>query len=208
MKYVKGWYIPNHMNSPGNHLRRSGVIEHALHYLPREERGACIQAGGHIGIWPSILSNKFNSVYTWEPIEENWECLKANTDCVDNLKATFGCLGEQEKVVRMRYSERNTGKHCVVPDGELEANMTTIDNLNLHELSAMFLDVEGYELKVLMGAHSTLHNLRPKLLVLEENGLQARYGIADEAVGNYLKTFGYVEKDRYEEDVIYVLEMS
>lgn len=206
MKYVKGWYVPDHMSSPGNHIRRSGAIDVALQYLPPEERGACIQAGGHIGIWPVTLANKFNAVYTWEPVEQNYECLTANAEMLDNVKITYGCLGEQEKPVRMRFSRKNTGKHCVSPSGDLKANMRTVDSLELHQLSAMFLDVEGYELKVLMGAHSTLHNLRPKVLTIEENGLQSRYGIAEDAVENYLKTFGYVQKERFEEDVIYALE--
>lgn len=216
MKFVKGWYVPDHMKHAGNHLRRSEIIDLALAYLPRDRHTTVVQAGGHIGIWPVTLAQHFEMVYCWEPIPQNWECLIANCGEIENIYLTQGCLGNNAEIIRMRFSKKNTGKHCVMPspnagakDGTHETTIEKLDDFPMlrekPSLDALFLDVEGFELPALMGAHALIHNFKP-LLVIEENGLQSRYGIADEAVENYLKSFGYVQAQKHDEDVIYVQE--
>jgi len=207
--FAKGWHVPDHMKHAGNHLRRSEIIDMALAYLPEERRNVIVQAGGHIGIWPVTLSGHFDMVYCWEPMPENWDCLISNCGEIENVYLSQGCLGDRPGLMKMRYSPKNTGKHCIAKDGTQDTTVEKLDDFKpLREkpmLDALFLDVEGYELKALMGAHSLIHNFKP-LLVIEENGLQARYGIADDAVEKYLATFGYVIALKHDEDVVYIQE--
>lgn len=210
MKKVGEWHVPDHMNSPGNHLRRSGVIEIALGYLPKTRRRVCVQAGGHIGIWPVRLSRYFENIFTWEPTPENWECLKANIQDLDNVLAFHGALGHKNSEEGMLYSPKNTGKHCIVPAATRPASFrTTTERLDevstVSDLDALFLDVEGYELYVLHGAMSLLKVYRP-LMVIEENHLSRRYGIGDEDILNLLTGMSYKMVKRFEEDVIYIPE--
>jgi len=205
MKLVKDWWVPDHMNSAGSHLGRSAVIDVALAYLPAERRRTCIQAGAHIGIWPKLLSAQFEQVYAWEPMQENWDCLIRNLEGVENVLLKNGCLGDTKGKAKMRYSPRNTGKHCIAPDGTHKTSVERLDDFWVPNLDALFLDVEGYELRVLLGAHALIHNNLP-LLVIEENGLNSRYNISDEAVPAYLKGFNYYPAEHHGEDVIYAQE--
>ena len=143
-------------------------------------------------------------------MDENWECLIANLQYTDNVFLTQGCLGDKREKTRMRYSAKNTGKHCVIKDGTgtHPTSMEKLDDFGMMDkrrLDAIFLDVEGYELYALLGAHVLIHNNLP-LLVIEENGLQARYGIKDGAIAKHLQNYGYVDAEHHGEDVIYVQE--
>ena len=144
MKFVKDWWIPDHMATAGSHLGRSAVIDVALAYLPPERRRTCVQAGAHIGIWPKLLSAHFEQVYAWEPMKENWDCLIKNCGEVENVYLTNGCLGDTKDKAKMRYSPKNTGKHCIAADGRHPTTIERLDEFFLPNLDALFLDVEGY----------------------------------------------------------------
>lgn len=206
MKCVDGWWVPDNMKSPGNHLRRSQVIELAVNYLKPEHRRVVVQAGGHIGIWPVTLSDHFEQVLTWEPTPDNIGCLEMNILQKSNITFTPGCLGRESGEVTMHFSERNTGKHCVTKSSgksTFKARMEPLDSLGLSVVDAMFLDVEGYEWEVVLGAEQIIAKHHP-LLVLEQNGLGNRYGVSDKLLTKLLLKQGYDIVEKFEEDVIYV----
>lgn len=207
MKSVSGWFVPDNMNNPGSHLRRSGVIEAALDFLPISQRYCAVQAGGHIGIWPKKLSERFEHVFTFEPIDVNMECLLANVADRKNIVVTQGCLGDERKIVEMEFSERNTGKHCIRRHGAKKYTETSMvrldDDPRITKVDAMFLDVEGYEWQAIMGAEKIVARDKP-FLVLEQNGLGARYGHSDELLTRLLTRIGYTEVGEFEEDVLYI----
>lgn len=209
MKSVDGWWVPNHMHSPGNHLRRSAVIDLAVAHLPMSRRRIVAQAGGHLGIWPSALAEYFQHVFTWEPMLENVECLRLNVAPRTNVFITQGCLGDENRLVDMEYCARNTGKHCVARTTKQAYSSAKMERLDdrpeLRVLDALFLDVEGFEYNVLVGAKKLVAEHRP-LLVLERNGLDRRYGQDGTAVDRFLSANDYVKADTFEEDVIYVQE--
>lgn len=207
MKTVNGWHVPDNMNTPGSHLRRSGVITLAVAHLPMDRRRTVIQAGGHIGIWPHTLASIFDLVFTYEPIGANIECLVANCAHVNNVKLTPGCIGDKDGFVEVEFCERNTGKHCVRRGGPKHADvqMTQLDSEFRHStnVDALFLDIEGYEWQALMGGERMIDRCHP-LIVVEQNGLGSRYGHADNVVTQLLTDWGYQEVEEFEEDVVYV----
>lgn len=208
MKLVEGWHIPDHMTTANNHLRRSAVIDVAISYLNKERLRVAVQAGGHIGIWPKILSEHFQDVYTWEPMQENWECLVANCKDTENITMTQRCLGHQSAEAMMRYSRKNTGKHCIALDGTEPTIVDRLEDFSLlrtKPVDAIFLDIEGYEMYALQGAERILKTSRP-MLVLEENGLNKRYSISDRQISQFMSSIGYKRMEQWEEDVIYLHE--
>lgn len=209
MKFSHGWYHHDVMKGLGTYIRRSKVIEVAMAYIPKERRRTVIQAGGHQGVWPVTLAGLFDHVYSWEPMPSNWECLVKNTEKIDNITITQGCLGDEVGEVLLEdKSNKNTGASFINPKGTESAKLFRLDDYTFPApIDAMFLDVEGYELRILLGGHVHIHNDRPAVLVIEENGLQKRrFDIAEDAVQKYLKQFGYVFAERWEEDAIYILE--
>jgi len=209
MKKVGDWWVPDHMHSPGNHIRRSEVIPRALAHLPATRRRFAVQAGGHLGIWPRTLATCFEYVFTWEPMLENLACLVRNITPFNNITATQGCLGDRNGFVDMEYCARNTGKHCVArlsKQAHSSARMEKLDDyVQLRVLDALFLDVEGYEYNVLLGAEKLIADCLP-LIVLEQNGLDKRYGHSDKDIKRFLDRHNYVKTETFEEDVIYTQE--
>lgn len=201
------WWIPDHMKSAGNHVRRSAAIDAALAYLPGDRRRGAVQAGAHVGTWIRPLAGHFEQVYGYEPMTENFECLQPNVRELENVLIMQAGLGDRPGSVAMHYSKKNTGKHCVKEGVPGTTKIYRLDDLFPPEekIDAIFLDIEGYELKALLGAMRIIQSCHP-LILCEENGCSRRYRIADDAIEKHLATLGYTKRERWEEDVIYTHE--
>ena len=57
-------------------------------------RSVAVQAGGCMGMYPRLLSDMFNAVYTFEPDPLNFHCLVANCQR-DNIVKMNAALGER-----------------------------------------------------------------------------------------------------------------
>ena len=168
-------------------------------------RTRVIQAGGALGMYALALADHFQSVVTFEPDPGNWECLTANLCARDGFKrvrAWHGGLGSELGLGGMDRPEPwNCGANRMVPDA---GNITiyTIDSFRWEEpIDAIWLDIEGMELAALKGAERTILKHSP-LIVTEENGNGAKYGVDQFGISDYLETLGYsvecgIGRDRY-----------
>lgn len=139
------------------------ILQKALEEV--DQFRTCVQAGGHIGIYPKELANHFTTVYSFEPSNENYECLIKN---VSNVFLFNKALTETNKNVGVeKYSPRNTGAWHIIDGSDTEG--VTIDSLNLADVDFIQLDVEGYELLVLQGAIKTIKESYPVIMV-EDRG--------------------------------------
>lgn len=155
-----------------------------------------IQAGGSCGMYPRLLSNIFNTVYTFEPDATNFYCLVRNCPGSNIIKMQ-SALG----VSRSPISLYNTYRHNVgmfrVKESSGTIPVLEIDSLNLESCDLIFLDVEGYETNVLLGSVKTIKKYSP-LLVCEV--------LSDEDESKILEVItdlGYKEIDRYERNIFY-----
>jgi FkbM family methyltransferase len=184
------------------YIQHAADMRAALKHAPG--RVAAVQAGGHCGIWPLWLAQRFERVFTFEPDPANWECLQANCRAqlaADRIFATNACLGAEPTRIRMATNGKNTGGH----KGTREPGATpvvTIDGLQLAACDLIVLDVEGMELPALRGAERTLAEFRP-VLMLEDRGHGDRHGWGgrDELFA-WLHERGYVERARVSYDVV------
>jgi FkbM family methyltransferase len=162
-----------------------------------------VQAGGHCGIWPLWLAERFEHVFTFEPEAANWECLQRN--CArepDKIFAVNACLGERASSISLKINGRNTGGHKGTPAAG-DTPVVTIDGLALAACDFVMLDVEGMELPALKGAARTLERFHPAVM-LEQRGHGDRFGWGgDEAVAAWLKARGYRERARVAYDVVF-----
>ena len=143
-----------------------------------------IQAGGHFGMHPRVLSELFETVYTFEPDSYSFHCLVNNCQ-VTNIKK-FNCvLGDTHGLMYQQYDgQHNRGVNYyglpvdgetpitkVRDEGDVDNNASVnliqlcIDDLNLSSCDLIHLDVEGSEDRVLKGAIKTLQKFKPVLIL-------------------------------------------
>lgn len=173
-------------------IRRVTDIDVALKYV--QTKGICVQAGGFVGMWPQRLIKTFERVYTFEPIPTMYEYLVANTRTIPGIIVHHGALGEELGDVRMSYK---TGGGSKVNDtGVFTVPQYTIDNLRLPRCDALFLDIEGSELRALAGAKETIAAWNP-VIVAEFGKKTAEKDLLAWAAQN-----NYVMREKIHSDMI------
>lgn len=151
-----------------------------------------VQAGGCQGMYPRLLSNMFNRVYTFEPDPLNFYVLSLNCQR-DNIYKMQAAVGAENKLIGInRNVHVNVGMNTVNENGSA-IPMITIDTLNLNACSFIQFDLEGYELPALKGAINTIKKFKP--VISCENG--------NADILDFLKQFGYTSVDQSVADTIY-----
>lgn len=136
-----------------------------MHFVKNRRR--VIQAGGNVGVYPIELARYFTEVHTFEPIVDNFLCLRRNT--MENCRIFANCqaLGNGEWIDFDKI-EHNCGTYRPVKGDKVKT--IKIDSLGLENIDLIWLDVEGHETKVLEGARKTIERDKP-VLIFEDIGL-------------------------------------
>ena len=109
-------------------------------------------------------------------------------------------LGMAVGKTSMKAGKDNNGQYHMV-DGD-DVDVITIDSLNLNP-DFIKLDVEGMELKVIIGGLNTINKYHPALMV-EMNGLSERYGNSDQDLVEFLNNIGYTQEGKWNKDYLFV----
>lgn len=163
---------------------------------------AAVDVGAHIGIWSINMASVFNRVLAFEPVKENYECLKKNVPSnviTEPFALGSGLIDE----LRIELFPDNSGKsHIAVNHGKF----IEVRPLDYYDLNIDFLkiDVEGYELYVLQGAIDTLNRCKP-LVVIEDGPpeLSEKYGIESRAASKFLESLGAKQRMNIRHDYIF-----
>lgn len=158
-----------------------------------EDWSVCVQAGGNQGMYPRLLAEVFQHVYTFEPDPLNFYCLVDNCQ-KDNIYKLQAALGEHTGLAKVnRGAMTNTGTHTVSTEGDCFVPMVTIDSLNLRSCGFIMLDIERYELQALKGALQTIERYKPVI--------QCECG--NDEILNLLSPFGYKDVAKSKSDTFY-----
>lgn len=162
------WWPAYHVRDPVKDLAwiqdRIGDIDLLLSYCGRCR--LCVQAGGHVGLWPLRLARAFERVLTFEPDPGCYEAMLRN-GLPGNALARPYALGNAPGLVHMRPGASAGSTRLRKPGDGYPVEVITLDSLNLSELDALVLDVEGMEAAVLDGARATVRRCRPIIMVEE-----------------------------------------
>lgn len=176
---------------------------HVLAHLPDVDmtiaaarKGTCVQAGGHVGLWPLKLAKSFERVLSFEPEPALFETLRRNTKDVANITAHMSALGATAGRAKMRPHIK-AGSWSIEADGSFDVAVQTIDDLGITDCDCIVLDVEGYEVEALKGAEQTIQRCKPAIHVEQ---LRAHREGSD----RYLRSIGYVERGRAGNDALYL----
>jgi len=154
-------------------------------------RTVVVQAGGLQGMYPRLLSDMFERVYTFEPDPLSFHCLVNNCQ-KDNIIKIQAAVGEHNGLIDInRFCEHNVGMNSVIQGNKYP--MFTIDSLGLDTCDFIQLDVEGFEIPALRGASNTIDKFRPVLCI------ETRVGTEKE-VNDYMSNLRYYNIDTYHHD--------
>lgn len=193
-----GIWWPDYDHDPVKCLAfvRKGLTDMDIAARLCKRRRLCIQAGGHVGLWPKRLSTLFDQVHSFEPDPILFSCMKLNVQ-IDRVAIYNTALGRSVGPATMRRSV-SAGSFRVDEGGDLPITMVSIDALNFKRCDAIYLDIEGYEVEALAGGRNTINEYRPIIHVEE-------LPRSKEAIRNYLqRELNYRLVKEVHSDAIYV----
>lgn len=135
-----------------------------------------VDIGAHIGTF-SLLSSIVGAcnVIAIEASPHNFAYLKINKEGNPSAKLAIHNLAASDTEAMITIQERGSGSHISTHKDDLSKSSTIqaqpLDSVlsNLPRLDFVKLDVEGYELKTLIGMSKTLERFRPPIF-FEVNG--------------------------------------
>lgn len=161
-------------------------------YVKKYETVVC--AGGNQGMYPALLNNLFKLVITFEPDPLNFHCLVNNCQS-DTIVKMNAALAEKNKMIHVkRHDMNNTGCHTVEDGGFIPA--FALDTFDLQSLDLLYLDVEGYEFNILLGAEKLIEKFRPVIFAERAD----RHDIVE-----FLGKYGYQQREKSVSDQIYTI---
>jgi FkbM family methyltransferase len=141
-----------------------------------------VQAGGACGMYPMLLAQMFEVVYTFEPAAKSFHCLVHNTP-QENIVRLNAAVGHMHEMVRVNYyDECNAGMNTVTADQRGIIPTLMIDDLDLPSCDFIMLDTEGYEYNAVLGAQQTISKFKP--LIAMELG-------QTKAIEQFMESIGY-----------------
>lgn len=177
-------------------------IDEFLSLIPG--RGLVVQAGGNVGVFPQHLSQHFRRVITFEPDPANFACLAQNVGTNPKIVAYNAALGSHSGTVSTAAHEANdNGCIRVIEVDGGPVPMRAIDELELQICDLIWLDVEGYEENALRGAKQTIDQLKPAVII-EENNTPLMHGLAIGGARNWLEAKGYKRALRLGNDTLFL----
>ncbi len=164
--------------------------------IPMLEDPVVLDIGAHIGTHTVLLADlcEFNgNVIAIEPDKNNRKLLKFNTKEYKNVLIIDKVISDRldEKTIRHTYpngSMLNTGDLSFVPqsfvpqsfipgkESEDSVESITLDSLNLKKCNFIKVDIQGAEIKFLLGGLNTIKKFKPIMIIEAENHTLIRFG--------------------------------
>ena len=128
----------------------------ALKYVKRWRN--CIDIGSNVGMWTRELAQKFEQVYCFEPNPNFIECFNKNIHETNVQLFQYG-LSNKEHTASQEF---NSTTLTNIP-GNIKCR--TLDSFNLNDIDFIKIDVDGFEVEVLLGAENTIKRNNPVINV-------------------------------------------
>ena len=177
----------------------------ALPYL--KNKRTAIQAGGAMGMWPYLLSQHFDKVYTFEASTDNYIHLEKNVSDVKNIIHANKSLGKDNAKCSINLHKEelnNAGCYYTKEDENGTIEQISIDSFVNEPIDFIQLDIEGNELNALYGAKETIKEYSP-IIMLEDKELpwSDELNHTPGEVEKYLNSIGYKAVKKIHCDIIF-----
>lgn len=182
-----------------------------------ESRDIAVDVGSHVGSWALGLSKLFGNVIAFEPHPTNRVYLEANIRQAHAINITtypHAVMNDVQQSFRItaENTTRNSGQMYLSPASSSPHNSLPVECVRLDDvlgdlaltrkINALKVDVEGAELSVIRSGTEIIQEHKPTIL-LEINGLSARFGVTSEQVLDHMSDIGYRHIDRHRYDFVF-----
>lgn len=209
-----GNFIIDEYDLIGNCIKNNKVWEHHLYEIYSQiisKESYCIDAGANLGFHSIQFGYLGKKVYSFEPQSYvyNQLCTNILLNGLDNVinayKVGLGNIEENKQMWNIEHENwvgngsHNWGGRGIIQDtldperannNEIREEdiikVITLDSLNISKCDLMKVDVQGYELKLFMGAQKTVSMFKP--IIFLENYIEDKTSILTK---KYLIELGY-----------------
>jgi FkbM family methyltransferase len=199
----EGWYWPNKDTKCWGWLQNEKDLPLEISNLVKSKR-VMIQAGGNCGFYTKLYAQLFETVYTFEPDELNFQCLVMNLAGL-NVYKQQACLGDERKLLALTTSKKNIGAYSVDATTKGVIPTLMIDDLGLDTCDLIHLDIEGWEFPALRGAVNTIKRCNP-VIALEWMDHGVKFDFHQTDIENWLIDLGYNKTITLMNEKVFVIE--
>lgn len=190
-------------------------LRKAIEYVPDGHFRTCLDVGAHVGLWSMHLCRMFDFVYGFEPVPLLRKLYNHNLIDSRNWHIYPFALSDKAETLTLDYRSHDTGNTHVLPtradapqpEGEpvlIEAHAVPLDKLSFDHVDFIKIDVEGWELPVVVGAKETLLKHRPVIIIEQKGNGEKWYGHSDHAAVRFLEGLGMKKVDELAGDCIMI----
>ena len=191
-------------DSIGNHIKHGEPWEPHFTALAKHlvKPGAqVIDVGANLGLSTVVLAKQVapeGVVIAIEPLRVIFQQLCGNCflNGLANVITLNAAVGASRGIIDMNPVDYfaqgvNFGNTQIGSGGE-RVQMVTLDSLGVSSCSFIKIDVQGYELDVLQGAHQTIFSGRPHIFIELTEPLLKQRGTSSEEVIKHIISLGYL----------------
>jgi FkbM family methyltransferase len=160
---------------PNVHEYQKAQRDYALRFV--KDFWLCLDIGAHVGIFSRHFAQHFATVLAFEPIANLRECLRHNVP--QNVEIVAKAVSDHCGSAKMlKQSTVHSGCSFISNDPRIaqpmltkefvDAEVITIDSLNLDRVGLIKIDIQGADHLAILGATETIKRCRPVLLVEEK----------------------------------------
>ena len=140
-----------------------------------DNKRVAIDIGSCEGLWSINLSDKFKTVYAFEPMPEVYDMTLRWLP--ENVKPYNVALSNREETIEMIFFDHNVGMTLKkgnafiedhmkdLPRKSFKANTKTLDSYGFSNVDFIKIDAEGEEQNIIYGAKETLDRCSPIIFI-------------------------------------------
>jgi len=168
-----GWYVPDDDKKISSVLERDMDMENPwyegkyrdliLKFIPNKI--LFVDVGANIGIWSRPMMQHFKTTVSYEPSQQNLECLKNNIPRGIDLREK--AVANFQGIAAFHQAGKNCGDGKLCRPGinaSYDVPVVKLDDEQLTNVDLIKIDVQGWEYEVLQGAVSIIKQYHPWII--------------------------------------------
>jgi len=156
-----------------------------------------LDVGAWCGTWSNAMQKFCKNITAFEPDKTNFECLQKNMGPFNHVTCNRLAIGDKLCNVSLTQESATQNTRIEKESGDVQdVQMFNIDYWNYNDVDMIKIDVEGYEMHVLEGAHKTLtfndeNQSNVQYIMMELNNNTKKYGSSNLEIEEYIKNLGF-----------------